>query len=239
MELAQTLINVQDIDLDILRIRKQVEEMPERKALNKARAALLDLQKKTNSIVGKRKDIELDIEANEDELTQIDERIQELNALLESADARLVANLNRDLAGQEKRKEKLNFQLEGLFSELEKLSAREDKANDAMRKLKELEQKNIAAIQMQGAEYLKKLETLLEERQEEFARLDVSYQDIYEALAEKKKGIAVAQYKDGRCSICGTEFNDSQISRMKRTEELGICQSCGRILVISDEARDE
>lgn len=232
MSLGQTLINLQDIDLDILRLKKSIDQLPERQRLIKAVKTHKELQQKLNTIVGKRKDIELDIEDIQEQFKDANEKIKQTeDALNSNSDSRLVFNLNRDLAGQIKRKEKLEFSQDGLLEELDKYTQLEEKAQAALQKLIEVEKANTEAIQKHAAQVKEELESLQAERDGEVHHLSDEEYESYELVRERKNGIAVAVLQDGGCSVCGAQFNEGQLHKIKNGEEVSTCPSCSRIFV--------
>lgn len=240
MSLGQTLINLQDIDLDILRLKKGIEQLPEKQAYLKAVKTHKELQQKLNAIVGKRKDIEIDIEDIQSEAQEVSDKIASIEQSLNTnTDSRLVFNLNRDLAGQVKRKEKLEFNQDNLLVELEKISSLEEKAQQALAKLIEVEESNKLAIQSQISASQEELASLQSERESEIQHLSEVEYENYELLRERKNGIAVARLLDNGCAVCGAQFNDAQLKTLKTEDDVSVCPSCGRLLVQLDSSLNE
>ncbi|MDY6049621.1 MAG: C4-type zinc ribbon domain-containing protein, partial [Corynebacterium sp.] len=85
------------------------------------------------------------------------------------------------------------------------------------------------------------LEGLQSERESEIQHLSDEEYENYELVRERKNGIAVAVLQDGGCSVCGAQYNDGQLYKIKNGEEVSTCPSCSRILVRQklDEYEDE
>ena len=53
---------------------------------------------------------------------------------------------------------------------------------------------------------------------------------LYDQLRSRKRGIAVAEVSEGGCSICGQALTPSDQQRIRSSNQLVFCPSCGRIL---------
>lgn len=52
----------------------------------------------------------------------------------------------------------------------------------------------------------------------------------YERLLKARRGIAVAEVIDGRCTVCHIGVRPQLMQELRRGDELKTCESCGRIL---------
>ena len=52
----------------------------------------------------------------------------------------------------------------------------------------------------------------------------------FEQVAKKRHGIAVAEAKDGICTICHVRLQPQVFNTVRRNEEILQCDSCNRIL---------
>jgi len=52
----------------------------------------------------------------------------------------------------------------------------------------------------------------------------------YERVRKGRKGIAVAEVIDGRCTVCHMVLRPQYFQDVKRTESILFCESCQRIL---------
>jgi uncharacterized protein len=98
--------------------------------------------------------------------------------------------------------------------------ASETKAIDAERKTG-----SAAHIEMQAS-----LEKIAAERAALVAGLDKSLLATFEMVAKKRNGIAVAEAKDGICTICHVRLRPQVFNTVLKNSEILQCDHCNRIL---------
>lgn len=76
----------------------------------------------------------------------------------------------------------------------------------------------------------KALEELQQERQRVVASLPGDVHAAYERIRKKRKGLAVAEAVDGRCSACHLALRLQFFQDLRQSERVMFCESCGRIL---------
>lgn len=235
MEQGATLLNLQEIDLEILRTQNTLEELPEKKQLIKVRSQIKDLTKKKTALVGKRKDLEMEIESLESELTVVAEKAQELKSKLDSnTDHRMASQLDRDYSGQLKRIDKIEHTKAPLYDQLEQYYNLENSADTALAQLKSHESEAYKSLEKRAEELMAALKQLLEERADEAGLLDEESIEIYEDLRQAKGGIAVCQLKGDRCSVCGSHIQGGARAALLKGPEVNRCPSCKRLMVVLD-----
>ena len=94
------------------------------------------------------------------------------------------------------------------------------KAADAGRKAMTAEH-----VEMQAA-----LARITAERDTIIASLDKEVLATFEQLARKRNGIAVAEARDGVCTICHVRLRPQVFNTVRRNDALTQCDSCNRIL---------
>jgi uncharacterized protein len=96
------------------------------------------------------------------------------------------------------------------------------------------QQKSIDAdrktIQAEDGELQKSLDALLAERASLMAAVDKRVLSTYETAAAKRQGIAVAEAKDGICTICHVRLRPQVFNEVRRNDTIMQCDSCQRIL---------
>jgi hypothetical protein len=98
--------------------------------------------------------------------------------------------------------------------------AAEKKAIDADRKAMQAEH---GALQGQ-------LEAIAAQRAAIVAALDQRVLTMFDLVAKKRHGVAVAEAKDGICTICHVRLRPQVFNTVRRNEEIVQCDSCQRIL---------
>jgi uncharacterized protein len=98
--------------------------------------------------------------------------------------------------------------------------AAEQKAADADRK----------AITTQHAELQASVNRIADERAQLVAALDRAALSIFEQVAKKRHGVAVAEARDGICTICHVRLRPQVFNNVRRNDQIIQCDSCQRIL---------
>jgi uncharacterized protein len=102
----------------------------------------------------------------------------------------------------------------------EKELADEQKAVDADRK----------AMNAEHGELQASLERIAAERKTIVDALDKPVLAIFELVAKKRNGVAVAEARDGICTICHVRLRPQVFNNVRRNDQIIQCDSCQRIL---------
>jgi predicted nucleic acid-binding Zn-ribbon protein len=98
--------------------------------------------------------------------------------------------------------------------------AAEQKAIEADRK----------AMKAEHSELQTALERITAERAQIIGALDKQVLLVFEQVSRKRNGVAVAEAKDGICTICHVRLRPQVFNTVRRNEEIVQCDSCNRIL---------
>ena len=118
--------------------------------------------------------------------------------------------------------DELNAALKKAESDL----AAEQKAADADRK----------AMTAEHGELQASVERIAVERAQLVAALDKSVFAIFEQVAKKRHGVAVAEARDGICTICHVRLRPQVFNTVRRNDAIVQCDSCQRILYFAPPA---
>ena len=86
------------------------------------------------------------------------------------------------------------------------------------------------AMQAEHGEMQASLERITGERTAIVGALDKSVLLTFERVSKKRNGVAVAEAKDGVCTICHVRLRPQVFNTVRRNEEIVQCDSCNRIL---------
>jgi len=111
-------------------------------------------------------------------------------------------------------------ELSSAFKKAEADLVAEQKAADAERK----------AITAQHAELQASVDRIATERAALVAALDKGLLAMFEQVARKRNGIAVAEARDGVCSICHVRLRPQVFNSVRRNDSILQCDHCNRIL---------
>jgi uncharacterized protein len=125
---------------------------------------------------------------------------------------------------------------------LERMLEADELTADAKRADKELaaEQKAVdderAAMRAEHAELESRLEKIARERDALVAALDSQVLRIFEVVARRRNGVAVAEARDGICTICHVRLRPQVYNNVLRSTDIIQCDSCQRILYAAPKA---
>ncbi len=74
------------------------------------------------------------------------------------------------------------------------------------------------------------------EREKVVAGIDRNVLSIFETTAKGRKGVAVAEAKDGLCTICHVRLRPQVFNEVRKNESIIQCDSCRRILYFAGNA---
>src|SRR2546423_2671159 len=86
------------------------------------------------------------------------------------------------------------------------------------------------AMTAEHGELQSSLERITSERAELVAALDKQVLLTFEQVSRKRNGIAVAEARDGVCTICHVRLRPQVFNTVRRNESIVQCDSCNRIL---------
>ena len=85
-------------------------------------------------------------------------------------------------------------------------------------------------IDTEMAELRAAIDKTTTERETLVASIDRQVLNIFEITAKSRKGVAVAEAKDGLCSICHVRLRPQVFNEVRKNESIIQCDSCRRIL---------
>jgi uncharacterized protein len=225
------MLELQRLDQTTAALRADLEGMPRRlreadAKLTGERAALVAAKEALAQALAQRKKLELDVQQWKDRA----KKYREQSSSVKTNEA--YKALQHEIATAEGEASKAEDRV------LEQMMAIEE----AERRVKRLEaelkesERVIAAekkqIEEQFAGKKKAWEAATAERRGIAKKIPEDLLELYERIAKKHPGSAMAQVRDGQCKACGLRALPHTIQQLESDtdEELLRCESCGRIL---------
>ncbi len=225
------LLDLQVIDQHIAALRAEIEAFPKRvqeadHKLAGARNAVAAARKAHAHSLTERKKFELDVQQWKDRA----KKYREQSGAVKTNEAykalqHEIANAEAEVAKAEDR-------------QLEIMMGAEDsdrRVKNAESALKSAEQ-TIAAerkeMHTQYAEKKKELDAALADRERAIAPIPEDLRVLYERVAKRHNGVALAEARDGQCRGCGMRVLPHILQQLLQdaNDELFRCESCGLIL---------
>jgi predicted nucleic acid-binding Zn-ribbon protein len=225
----QHLIRLQELDLAAERARRRVAEMPAaRVALEErlaARTASVDAAKQRLAAnQAARRDIEKDLAAVQGRLSKYKNQLMEVKTNKEyQAMQKEMSVAEEDISAHETRMLERMEEADSLAAELKAAEAalKADQA-DVARELKQLDTDRVA---VEG-----ELQRTTEERAQVAGKVSKEALAVFERIAHGRKGLAVAEARDGLCTVCHVRLRPQVFNEVRRNDTLIQCDSCTRLL---------
>jgi uncharacterized protein len=225
----QHLVHLQELDLAAERDRRRIADIPvARQALDDrlvAASAAVDAVKQRHAAnQAARREIDKDLAAVQGRLSKFKNQLMEVKTNKEyQAMQKEMGVAEAEISAHETR----------MLEQMEEADAiaRDMKASDAALKA---EQAAVAAekatLDEERAAAERNLEHVLAERTTVTARLSRDALALFERVAHGRKGLAVAEARDGLCTVCHVRLRPQVFNDVRRNDGLYQCESCTRIL---------
>jgi uncharacterized protein len=225
----ERVISLQRLDSAADAARKQLADAPER---DKALAARLDAARQRVAAAKEqlaqnqaaRRDIDKELSLHQGRLSKFREQAMAVKTNQEyHAIQHEIAHAQTAIKGHEDHMLERMLEADELTAGVKKAEAdlaAEQKAIDADRKTM---QADLARLETE-------LQTIAGQRAAIVSALDKSVLATFEMVSKKRNGVAVAEAKDGICTICHVRLRPQVFNTVRRNEAIVQCDSCQRIL---------
>ena len=199
------LLRMQQIDLDLMKAKKKLEELPQR-------ATILAARQKKRAIEQKR-----------DQVAELRAQADAKASKLEAEDAEIA---------EKQRRNTLEEELTKLGEELAKIEGVQGQVSRALAELEKQEAAAIASFQREGGALQAEIARMSADREGMSAELSPELRDTYHRTAARTGGVAVGLLTEGRCGVCRTVIDGGRLIDLKAEAPLGTCPHCKRLLVV-------
>ena len=225
----QHLIHLQELDLAIDRLRRRIDEIP---AAQQALDARLSSQTATVDAVKQR------VSANQAARRDIDKQLAEMNARLSKFKNQLMeVKTNKEYQAMQKEmghaQDEIGAHETRMLERMEEsdgLAAELKTAEAALKAEQAAVNSERAKLDAERGTDQQELDRLVAERTGVVAQVSPEAMKIFERVAHGRKGIAVAEAKDGLCVVCHVRLRPQVFNEVRRNDHLIQCDSCTRIL---------
>ena len=226
------LFELQRIDLEIKRLSKELDELPQRGIIVAARDKKAAIEAKSEQVAELKR-------ATTKKITRIDDaslakKEAGVQAAIDAAhgDFRNVEARTKELAGIVRRRATIAEDRAGVAAELDKISAMEAQISLALEEIAAKEQEAIDSFQKQGGDLKLAIAKLEAARGQVEAKVSPQLLDVYNRTAARS-GVAIGVLDGNRCGACRTVIDGGRLIDLRNQAPLGMCPSCKRLLVIA------
>lgn len=232
MSVGSTLLALQETDLTLARDRAALSDMPEIKQLAAKRKTYLKLKGEMTKIYAQRKDLDIELEDLDAQQAKAERGIQEAQARsLDSSDYHEVQDLEIELSNYAKMLDKVAFNRKDVEAEHAKAVAREQHAQEVIKKYEESVVAETKAAREKAAALQSSIEQAEKERTALAATLDQDMLTRYEKSLKRFRGLGVETLTGNTPTVCRMALQASSMSDLKHQGEVATCPYCGRILI--------
>lgn len=228
------LLNLQQVDMELLRTNKELAELPQRQAIVALRGKMRAIEENRDKVAELRKDTERKLSRVSDEDEALARKQRDVQAAIEEsrADYRSVEARTKELNGLAKRRAALEEELDKLGGELAKIGVLETRVNDAYDEVARQEAAQVASFQKEGGALKTAAARLGAQRNALSQLVPASLLAEYEKAAKRSGGVAVARLVDARCGACRAVIDGGRLIELKNQAPLGTCPYCKRLLIV-------
>jgi predicted nucleic acid-binding Zn-ribbon protein len=228
-EHLQHLIQLQRLDSTAHDARRRLADVPEREKalesrLEAARQAVANAKERLAGNQTARRAIEKDVALHQGRLSKFREQAMAVKTNQEyHAIQKEIGFAQGEVKALEDRILELMLDADDLTATVKRAEgalAAEQKAVDADRR----------AMTAENAELEASLTRMTRERQSLVESLPPQALATFEIVARKRNGIALAEARDGICTICHVRLRPQIFNTVRRNEDIIQCDSCQRIL---------
>jgi predicted nucleic acid-binding Zn-ribbon protein len=225
----QHLIRLQHLDSEIESARRRIADIPAVQEalaarLSQATAAVDTVKQRLAESQSERKKIEAEVATIQTRLSKYKGQLTELKTNKE------YQTMQHEIATAEAAIRSLEDRILERMEEAENL-ARELKAADVELKT---QQGAIAAerktLDAESAALARTVDETSTAREEAAKQLSPQALRLFEHVSKQRKGLAVAEARDGGCTVCHVRMRPQMFNEVRRGENLIQCESCLRIL---------
>jgi len=225
----QHLIQLQDLDLAADRARRRIAELPAAQHALEARladksAALNAVKERMAADQAARREVEKEVAAGQSRLSKFKGQLMEVKTNKEyQAMQKEIAVAEQEVRAHEDKLLEHMERAEVFASELMAAeTAMKTEQSEVAREQKLLDAERSALEQEIGR--------LTAARAELVALLPREALSLFERIAHGRKGVAVAEARDGLCTVCHVRLRPQKFNDVRRNDMLTQCDSCTRIL---------
>jgi len=230
----EMLLKLQNIDYDLEELDRSKDYLPDminnlKKEIEEVSRILKESEGRLTQLVLQRKKLELDIEEINSELAKLQKQMRDIKTNREY-DALVTEIANR--------KTKISESEEELLRILTEIDELQDKVKEYKERLVEVDKNNRVQLESLSKE-MDSIGIKIKQKQDERRNISVRINKLmlatYERVKKVKGGAAVVPVKKRACSGCYKSLPPQKIQEIKKGESLITCDSCGRILIWTDE----
>ena len=231
----ESLFEMQGIDLEIKRLTKELDELPQRGIIMAAREKKAAIAAQQEKVAEVKRATTRKLTRIDDEDASLAKKEAGVQAAIDAAhgDFRNVEARTKELAGIVRRRGTIAEDRAVVAAELDKVAAIEAQITQALDEIAAKEQQAIDSFQKQGGDLKLSIAKLEAQRGQVEGRVDVDLARAYDRIVARAGGVAIGVLDGHRCGMCRVPIDGGRLIDLRSQAPLGTCPSCKRLLVIA------
>lgn len=237
VDVAEALIELQSIDVEILRAEKRLDDLPEKRAILATRTKMKETAAIREKAVLLERKLSSELKARQDEISSLTEKIAAEQAkVMATTDHRQIQALTREMDGLKRRVDKLEVESIQFMERVDKARAQIATVDSALEKLSQSEQELIARYREVGGAIQTEISELRARRAVQAARVGEDLVSRYEKIRDAKGGIGAGRLDGGSCTACHMTLPAERVRELEAGPDIGVCPQCRRLIVVRTES---
>lgn len=233
MPQAASLLALQDLDVEMLRAKKRLDELPEKHEILATRSKIRDVSElhgRADSLVAK---LTAELKAYQDETEMLTEKIDaEQIKVSSTTDHRVAQSITREMDGLRRRRDKIEMESLQLMERIDKAKTQTDKIDEALMQLADKDAALVVRYKAVGGQLQKDIADMQARRTALAQSMDVATVKRYESIRESRGGVGVGRLEGDACSACRMTLPTTRVQELQAGPDIAICPQCRRLIVV-------
>lgn len=235
MSLGSDLIKLQETDLELENLGKQLGSLPIIGELAKKRAALSKLRSEATRLLAVRKDAQLAVDDLDEGERACHEAVETAQARpVDPSDYRAMRDLEEELSNLAKRLERIEFDRPAARDALAAAEERERKLLDYIKRFEAAIVEDTRSARDQASAVQAEIDELSLRRDHLFDRLPEDVRELYTRSSKRFKGLCVERIQGNIPTVCRTALQPASMDTLRHAGDYAECPYCHRIIVVND-----
>ena len=231
------LISLQDLDVEMKRLRAEIESLPDRREKLEREFAesareYLDLKEELDTVKAERASLEASLEAEQ----QKHQKFKDDLGKMTSPNIKVYETIMREIEVSKKALSLYETEMLKLMERIEKLEVQVNERRPAVEARRVEIDRQFAEWEASASAGQQRLDALAVERQPLIDALSPTARLEYDRLSRMKSGLALAEARNYSCMACRMKIRPQVFTDIRRGDSVITCESCSRILYFKAEA---
>ena len=231
------LISLQEIDVEIKRLRAEIESLPERRQqlernFIESTKDYFDLRQQLDAAKAERAAIESHLEVEQQKHQKFKDDLNKMTA----PNIKVYETIMREIDVTRKTISSQETEILKLMERIEKLDVQVNERQPEVESNRINVERQLSEWDAAALTNQQRLDALISGRGPKLDSLGPVARSEYERLSKMRSGLALAEARDYSCLACRMKIRPQVFNDIRRGDSIITCESCSRILYFKAEA---